>query len=1469
MFQNPSPHNTETGAESSKPLPVLPVDQEGVFFADNSEPVLLGEVTEQGYEPGKTVSPHVQVNYRFLIVLSIASALSAGLLHLLHDWQMDHFTVVFLEQSERARQEGRPKDVATHLRSYLRLVPNDTKVLAQLARTLDEIAQTPQEHYELFQTLEKLLRKDPRLSESRRRLVDLAMRYHRFDDAKEHLNLLWKASPNNGEIAYLLGKCYEALGEYRQAVNAYESAIRDEPRQIDSYVRLSQIFRDHLSLPERADEVIDLMVASNHRSEAYLKRAQYRRKLGLWKPAIIDANRAYRLSPDETDVLVLLADLMLTGGRAAHVEFAVDQQTLQKQLEEVLREKPHEFDMRPYHALAKLALEANRLDLAEEQLRAGLQVHPDALDLVALLSEVLIVRGNLDEAREQIDVLWKSKGTQHLIDYLEARLCMQTGRWLEALKKLKALQLRVGRQWDLARNVAFCLAQCYRQMDHAQLRVETLQYLQKQDALSIHARLELASALVRVGRIDNALVQYAFLMQEPGVPREVARLSIIRNLRLPAEKRNWDNVALLIDSLAKKSKDSVEVLLLRADLLTAQKNMDRARELLQRACRQHPQQVRVWAALSEIYRRTGQVEDALQILKTTEEKLGRRLELDVSAVLCLVRQGGETARNSLKKIASHLSEYSQGQQTILLRALAGASQQLGEPGESERLWTELARRHPENLGFRFRLLNLAIQAQNNVRATQILEEIRRLEGEGGLYWKLGEATRLTMLAKTGDRQLFYDARTLLRELFKQRPTMTRIPVGLAEIAELQGQQKQAIDYYRQAIELGERDPSVLQRVVRLLYRQRNYYDAHELLERFQASANEPLSGEFGRIAVDILLRTSEFQRAVEGARQAVSQDSQDYRHQMWLAQVLWASEQREDAEQAFRNALSLAPQQLGPWVALVNFLARTERMSAAEAEIEKAKQVLGPQAGKLAFAQCYEAVGDREVAQQYYRSAMTAEPDNNDVLKSVANFYRRTGRSPEAETLYRKLIHPQRNAPPGVTASARRELAMLLAVRGNRADIKEAINLIDRNINENSFHPADLRTKARLLAGRWTQGNRRKAIQILEELDQRQPLVADDQFLLARMYLASGNWGAAENRFLDLLEVHGENPEFITAYLHAVLDRADVDDLAESWLKRLASLEPHSFRTMELQARMLIAQRKADDALKSLKDGLKTDETDFDADTAKLKNAAVLLTTLAQELDRVGRTVSAEKFFDEAERLYREYVKRRPKEILELAVFLGRRWQLDQALDLCERAREDFSPEMVASVCFVLMQIGQPNQPHFQRVLGWLEEDCRRNPDSMPLLFHHANVNHLAENYEKAEELYEKIIEVKPDAVAAYNELALLLALHRGKGERALELMNRAIVISGRQPVLLDSQAMVLIVLDRPKQAIRSLEEAVAESPTPAKYFHLAQAHLATGNRDAAKAALDQGIAAGLHAGLLHPLEQKTYQQVVANLKQF
>jgi len=187
-----------------------------------------------------------------------------------------------------------------------------------------------------------------------------------------------------------------------------------------------------------------------------------------------------------------------------------------------------------------------------------------------------------------------------------------------------------------------------------------------------------------------------------------------------------------------------------------------------------------------------------------------------------------------------------------------------------------------------------------------------------------------------------------------------------------------------------------------------------------------------------------------------------------------------------------------------------------------------------------------------------------------------------------------------------------------------------------------------------------------------------------------------------------------------------------------------------------------------------------------------------------------------------------------------------------------------------LLRSREATSEQFQQVQRWIQTALVRDPDSADLLFQMGNAAHLAGNYADAETMYRRAIEKASQpslTILASNELALLVALHRHQPEEAIQLMNQAIQLSGPLSFLLDTRATVYLAAGDAASAIQDLEPAIADTPSAANKFHLAQAHFLAGDVVAAGVAWRESMGLGLHLKGIHPLERSVFEELNSKLK--
>jgi tetratricopeptide (TPR) repeat protein len=1435
-----------------------------------------------------------KLNVKLLAYLVGIVALVSSGWYFLHEFQVRRTAHLLLDQATRAEEQGHSDRALRSLGRYLVLSPRDSQARLRYGLMLEKTVRSIQEQRKLSAVFEEVLLREPEHNDIRRRLASAYVDSSQFDAALVHLKVLEKLFPEDGELKYLIGRCHEGHSDYADAVQAYQAAIGLTPGRIDAYPRLALLLRERLAKPGEADQCMKTLIDNNKKAfQAYLQRAAYWKKLRLAQPpfseqgnlldraAAADISEALRLAPDEADVVLAAAE-----SAQAQQRWDLAREHLRRGLEH------HPEDVRMYQVAAELEFHAGRIKEARECLSRGLKRWPGREDLLWSQAALLIEAGKLAEARAAVDQLHRTQLPRPRVDYLEATLAVKQEQWREGRELLEGVRPQLLDFPELLNQIDLLLAQCYENLGDHDAALAACRRTLATDSLSLPTRLGVVRALTHLGRHDEALGEYQQIMQLPHPPAAgwvvLAGLMIDRTLHKPAAERRWTEIEQVLTRAGSANPGAVEVAILLAEVALQQKKFNEGRAILETAQGRHADQSAVWIARAELAQRTGQSKQAREILDAAVARLGARVDLRLARARVLLRTGNP-AEQVLAEVTRGLEKFAGPDHVQLLNGLAEDCYQSGNTREASRLWTQVAELQPSDLAIRLRLFDLARQEGDEPMMQRLIKDIQSVEGQDQPLGLCCEALRLLWRAAQTQadpalparQELLKQSRDVLAVVAARRPAWAQTHLCLAELAELDGQPEQALEEYLRATDLGSRQPWVIRRAVELLYERRKYVEAEQLL--LQLPAEAPVLIELRRLAAELSLQTRDYPRALELAKKAVSDDSQDYRDHLWLGWMLSASGNRAEAEPAFRRAVRLAPKVPDTWVALVQYLARLGQKDKARAAIEEALRHIPRQHADLPLAQCYEAVGDLNRARELQEAALRAQPEHVPTLEQVAKFYLRTNQPAKAYPLLERLADSKIQSP--VEAQwARRTLSVVRAANGDYRQSLRAISLLgipDRADLETgpAAEPAaarpqvttaeepleELRAKARVLSVQPDRPHRLQAIRYWEACERGQSLKGADQFVLAQLYEATGNWPKARERMPALLTEEDQIPQYLASYAASLLRHGDTVEAAV-WIGKLESLPEQAteFQTVALKARLWAAKQKNAEAVALLK-AYVDDSASRPADPAgRYLPAAALLENLSDNY-------AADRHYAEAaEEMYRRYAAKvqQPESILVLAAFLGHQGRVAEALDICTRAANRCAPEAVGETYLEVLQSSLVRERDYQAVSVWLEEALEKNRNSLILVLCLAQLRDLQGRYPESQALYRKALEQDGKSVVALNNLAWSLALASGKGQEALALIERAIDIFGPTPELVDTRAVVYLTLGKATRSAADLEDATADPSLGLRlraslYFHLAQAYQQIGKLDLAAALFRKAQAAGLRSNFLHPLERPGYEKML------
>ncbi|MCS7306463.1 MAG: tetratricopeptide repeat protein [Thermoguttaceae bacterium] len=1422
---------------------------------------------------------HRVLNWKLVVGLLVGGVVVVGGVLLLHAVQVQRTAEAILREAEAAEAEaknlqtqGKQEEAEKKLQEavqkyqrYIGLQPKDTQNLAKLALLLATQAEKPgtpmRAKLQAREALEMASSRDPENPELLRKLADISFQVGMHTQATTYYRRLRELQPNDPSVAIQLARSLIQTEHFREALSILEQVVAEDKSALAAYEELANLLMEKMQDPDRAEGVVQQMILANpDQARAYVIRARLYQRRKEFDKARQDIQKALELAPRSVEVLLTAAELALAEGNLARAsQYVAEAAVLAPGEERVLA------------AQARLGQLTEDFSGAAEALRQM----KDPQALIPLVS-VLLQKGDAQGVRDVIKKMEKLQFRPEVIQFFEAQVLILERQWRKASYLLERIRPDLERLGDLARRADLLLGACYEQLGLPDKQLAAYQRVLEYDPNLVMARIGAASALLRMGQIERAVAEFRKIRnpdelqkayQNAGLRPAIYRLLVAEAFQTPEGQRDWSRLEEFFEKMGPLQEgEKIPVALMRADLLTKQGKLAEARSLIEQFFQQHPNHPGLASALIGLVAAQEGPESALKMLEEFQGKLADDRAVRLMQISLAAQLGGQRARAILAELEQHAEKLPQAHSGELWEHLGLAYYLLGARPEAQRAWKKAVSAGVSEPRLFLALFELSREMDDGRGMQEAADQLAEALGRRSAEWNYAEAARLVWAVRKGqlEHRSLVRAKQHLHEARQSRPTWHKLLLLEGEIALMENRPDDAIRLYQEASNLAPLDPLHLQQLVQLLYARGRFEEAKQQLDRLGQQAMSP---QMERLRIELDERTGQLERALELAAQTVAKSNQatDF---LWYGHLLSRAGKLSEAEQAFRRAIELAPALTEAWLACVAALMAQNKPSEAEKLLRQAQVQLPQDQAPLFLAHAYELIGQPVRAAEQYELLLQSRPNEIDLLDRAAAFYFRTGQLEKAAKTLNELLELAQKDPKKYQAQilgARRALARTLAAMGDYRRHLHALRLVDENIHQEKDSLVDLQLKALILAKRPERAAQQQAIEILETVQKQlqikgQRLSPEEQFLLAQLYDSVGQWTMAREQMLDLLAQRGVGDRFVEAYLEMLFRHAVPASEIKVWLNRLEKIAPNAPPTVAMKARYLVLVRQPQEAVELVKKSIPRPLPP--EQVARLRDAAALLEELNQ--------------YEAARQLYQEFAETAPGGSIVLAEFLGRHGTLDEALAQCEAAIGTLKMEAIitSAVNILTAQRKRATQQHFRKVEGWILQALEENPLSRVAPFQLARLLDLQGRYDELIRIYRELMGRSDlsefERAAAANNLAYVLAVSGKNPKEALEYVQQAIAILGPMPYLLDTQAMAYFGLGEPGKAVALLREAISMDPTGLRYFHLALAHMAANDQQAAAKALQ--VAKDAHAlsiDQIPELERALYQELVKKVGSF
>ena len=1480
--------------------------------ASESQPSLSGK-PGQGDGERKARRRTVRVvNWPLLIGTLVCVVIFAPALHWWHARQLgDLGTLLNARATDLASQESW-REAADYTHRYLRLHPEDVPARIRLAqyfgrsltgpggreRAIDlhyqalGVAEDAADVFELRQSLAELLLESGRFVEARREAERVLGQ--EAEDAEAHRI--------RAVATYYQFQTSPATLRREPGVSAGEAlsqAFARNPADIELATIWAATLREHpelLSDEQRealpgasdrhalADTVLDQLLAKSEegsRADVHLTRFRYRQQYGLpgEEEELVAAMDA---GPDSIPVLLAAAAYYAAQADEADSESEEDAglsgPALAIRLYRRILDSLDAQNVSAYVGLGDLYVTRDQPERAVALWReANEQLQRPSPRVESRLAAQLIALNQLEQAEEAIRRMEQApeladprgpararRGWQRNRDLLMASLRIKQEQPLDAIRFATPVSTSSQAESSERLRAWLVLGEAYGFLgdwDRAAVAYDQAAgfapgQLDAQIAAGI-ARLQANQPLQAAQRFERAWENHQTV--ELGV--NLGRAWLVQQADLPRAQRDWSRLEQLLERLERSEyRDHLQepwwVELLRADYVllrglesgAGDEAIEEVVAVLSEAETAYRASSPFWLELALRYHQIGRTDDVDRALERVAALDDRSLTryLVVSGIEAARRQF-DAARQTLD---AGLQVLAAERQAPLRRARANSFLAEGNLQAAIEELTQLHQDRPRDIAAMRQLADLAIDTRQWESAAHWENLLRAVEGDPGTHWRYVRARRLLLEPEVVSDAAREEAARLQIELQQRRPSWSKTHVLLGLLDELNGDWERALAAYQNALRMGNRRVQIFERVVSLLYRLGRFAEANRYLARLEQQV--PSSPRLSTLAISVASQLQDAVRAETLARQAVQRRPEDPLAWLWYGQMLMVNEQPDEAEEAFRQAIELGPQDVQTWAGLFNFQVRAEREEQARQTLLQLREQSGLPAREIAFvsAQGYDALGDRERAEEQYRLAAELAPDSVSVLSQWSAFLlRQRDRQGDAETVLRQLISlaAEDSATAAVGGEARRMLATLVAQRG---EFDEAMRLLEEGQEGDGPAALDQRLQALLYAQR-PDPDLQRAQALLEDVVVRRRIGEDgDYLLLASVYRQQAQHLSDEEqlakleaarRLYETLCIRTEpRPEHLVIFADFLMSQERWSE-AENPLRRLEERAPGELPTLLLRTRWLTGQNRGSEVSRHVENFVRRREQQVQEDRQRVE------IWLAAAAIFANNQLPAD-----AEPWYRKAVEAERTTYPLLVQNLLAQGKNSEALALClQEARGQETVESFTVLANALLAT-QADEQTMRQAENLLLKGLANHPEDARLAFAVANVRAVQHRNEEAKQLYRQVLRRNPQNVVALNNLATLTAEIPGQSQQALRYIEQAIELSGKQPALLDTKGMILVKEGRAEEAVTLLRQTVAGPQTDPRYhFHLAVALFQTGNKEEARGALETALRNDLRRQIL------------------
>jgi tetratricopeptide (TPR) repeat protein len=611
-------------------------------------------------------------------------------------------------------------------------------------------------------------------------------------------------------------------------------------------------------------------------------------------------------------------------------------------------------------------------------------------------------------------------------------------------------------------------------------------------------------------------------------------------------------------------------------------------------------------------------------------------------------------------------------------------------------------------------------------------------------------------------------------------------------------------------------------------------------------------------------------------------DPKNAQNRIRLARCYVATGRFADAKKEALKVLEQVPDNGDAIIVLTEAMRSKEDIEAAGEQLQKFPKK-NDVSFYLASANLFSSRGDLAAAGNALRQALTADPKSSTAhmamgdlvlfqkdqkqageefkkaadlapLRSIerlkyAAFKSATGDAEEVRKISTEMTKKAPDYLPGWTLLAEG------AFKDKKYD--EALSVLENVFGRDAENIDGRRLQSDVLLAK---GDTKKAVDVLERLDQTYPDAPIIKWQLARAYLQNKNMNQAKVALDQAVSINPNYDDAVLMLAQVNLSTGHAEPVIEP-MTRLLKKHPDLRNAALLLAGAYGSLDRFDDAAVVLQEQARLTPQDPQPQIAlgmtyrqakrndearqAFEKAAQLAPDNLFVVDQLVDLDLLDKHFDAARQRIRRQSQKTPN--LPAAHFWeGKILAAEGKWDLAEAELQrtlQIDPNFSAAYDLLVQTYLATNK--LPQAVSQLQGLLSKNPNNTPSLMTLALVYERMKDFPKARDAYEKLLSIEPNFVPALNNLAYLYTEQLNNLDKAYDLARKARELLGQDAAVGDTFGWVLYKRGDYQQALPVLQESAGKAAdNPDIQFHLGMTAYMMGQTDLARVALKKAASA-------------------------